>query len=526
MKNSQRSLLAAVLLALSPAVAAHGPDDTARQVVGKVSFPTSCDPKVQATFERAVAMLHSYWFPEAEKTFNAVLKDDPQCAMAYWGLATNLLGNMLSAPPPPKDLAAGVEMVAKARAAGAKTQRERDWIEAIAAYYTDHDKVAYDKRVGAYTAAFEKMAKAYPDDIEVLSFYALVLQASAPKSDMTYANQRKSGEILEKIVDQHPDHPGAAHYLIHAYDYPPLAEKGLAAARKYAGIAPAAPHARHMPSHIYSMLGYWEDSIASNRSALEVQPDYIHALDFIVYAQMQLGQDKQALATIAEADKQFAERPPTLLGGYTAKAVMPARHALERGDWKAAAALPVMTSTAPQADSLRRFARGIGMARSGDSAGAQGEVEAIKALGEKLQKAGQGYWASRSDEQVYAIAAWNALAAGDKAEARKLMKAAADGEDASVKHVAAENRLYPMRELYADLLLEAGEPKLALAEYEAAIASYPNRFRSLYGAALAANSSGDRAKAAGYLDRAVAISGKADTPRPELARAREVIARQ
>ena len=526
MRNS-RSLLAAVLVALSPAAVAHGPDDTARQgVVGKVAFPVSCDPKVQATFERAVAMLHSYWFSEADKTFNAVLKDDPQCAMAYWGLATNLLGNTLSAPPPLKDLVAGGEMVAKARAAGPKTQKERDWVEAIAAYYTDHDKLALDKRLAAYTAALEKMAKAYPDDIEVLTYYALALQASASRSDMTYANQRKSGEILEKIVDKYPSHPGAAHYLIHAYDYPPLAEKGLAAARKYASIAPAAPHARHMPSHIYSMLGYWEDSIASNKSALEVQPAYIHAIDFIVYAQMQLGQDKQALAMIAEADKQFAARPPTALGGLTAMAVLPARHALERGDWKAAAALPVMTTTAAQADSLRRFARGIGMARSGDTAAAQAEIEAIKALAEKLQKAGQGYWASRSEEQVYAIAAWNALAAGNKAEAEKLMKAAADGEDASVKTVVMENRLYPMRELYSDLLLEAGQPSRALTEYEKAIADYPNRFRSLYGAALAANAAGERAKAAAFLDRAVAISRKSDTPRPEIARARQVIARQ
>jgi tetratricopeptide (TPR) repeat protein len=241
---------------------------------------------------------------------------------------------------------------------------------------------------------------------------------------------------------------------------------------------------------------------------------------------MQLGQDKQALAMIAEADKQFAARPPAALGGFTAMAVLPARHALERGDWKTAAALPVMTSPAAQADSLRRFARGIGMARSGDNAGAQAEIEAIKALGEKLQKGGQGYWASRSEEQVYAIAAWNALAAGNKAEAEKLMKAAADGEDASVKSVAMENRLYPLRELYADLLLEAGQHSRALAEYEKAIAEYPNRFRSLYGAALAANAAGDRARAASYLDRAVAISRKADTPRPEIARARQVIARQ
>jgi tetratricopeptide (TPR) repeat protein len=523
----RRSLaVVAVLLGVSPFVAAHGPEDSVKNLVGNVTFPISCEAKVQSAFETAVAMLHSYWFPEADKAFKAVLKDDPQCAMAYWGLAVNLMGNMLSAPPSMKDANTAQEMVAKARAAGAKTQRERDWIESVAAYYLDHDKVPATKRLGAYSAALERMSAAYPDDIEVATFHALALQGSAPSTDVTYANQRKAGEILEKIVAKYPQHPGAAHYLIHAYDYPPLAEKGLAAARKYASIAPAAPHARHMPSHIYSMLGYWEDSIASNKSALQVQPDYIHAIDFIVYAQMQLGQEKQALEMIAEGDRQYAAKPPGTTGGYTAKAVMAARHAMERGDWKAAAELPVMNSIMAQADSLRRFARGIGMARSGDAAGARAEVEAMKALREKLEKANQGYWAARTDEQMFAVSAWAALADGDKAQAEKLMRAAADGEDGSIKHVALENRLYPLRELYADLLLEAGQPAKALAEYEAAIRSYPNRFRALYGAALAANAAGDRTKAAGYAQRVMAMSGKADGPRPEVQRMRQVVARQ
>jgi tetratricopeptide (TPR) repeat protein len=525
--KSRPFMMLALLALLSLPAYPHATDDTAtRVIVGKVTFPTSCDAKVQPTFEAAVAMLHSYWFPEADKAFNDVLQLDPGCAMAHWGLAVNSLGNTLSAPPPAKDVAAATASIAKARTLGAKTERERDWIEAIAAYYQDHDKFAVDKRLLAYSRALEKMTQRYPDDDEVWTYYALALQASAPKTDMTYSNQRKSGEILERLVVKNPQHPGAAHYLIHAYDYPPLAEKGLAAARAYARIAPAAPHARHMPSHIYSMLGYWEDSIASNRSSLEVQPDYIHAIDFIVYAQMQLGQERQASQMIAEADKQFAKLPPSTLGGFTAMAVLPARHALERGDWKAAASLPVMTSPNPQADSLRRFARGIGMARSRDTAAANAEVEALKALQATLQRSSQTYWAARTEEQVYAIAAWVALASDDKAQAEKLMRAAAEGEDSSVKHVAMENRLYPMRELLADLLLEIGQPAQALAEYEAAVQAYPNRFRSLYGAALAANAAGDRGKAASYLERVVAISQKSDGARPEVARARQVIARQ
>jgi tetratricopeptide (TPR) repeat protein len=291
------------IFALFFAVVLVPPASAQEEKLGKVTFPTSCDPKVQSQFERGVAMLHSYWFIQARKTFEAVLQQDPNCAIAYWGIALDLLGNSLVGPPPLKTLQMAWEALEKARAIGAKTERERDWIEALSAYYRDYDKVALDARLAAYTKAMERMTQRYPDDFEAWTYYALTLQASASKTDKTYSNQLKAAAILEKQLKQNPQHPGVAHYLIHAYDYPPLAEKGLAAARRYAGLAPAASHARHMPSHIYSMVGLWEDSIASNSSALEIQPDYYHASDFAVYAHLQLAQDAKAKAAMEQALK-------------------------------------------------------------------------------------------------------------------------------------------------------------------------------------------------------------------------------
>ena len=382
-----------------------------------MTFPTSCDPKVQAQFERGVAMLHSYWFTEAGKVFDAVAKQDPNCVMAYWGYAVNLLGNSLANPPPAKDAKVAWEALERARAVGAKTQRERDWIEALSAYYRDHDKVSVDDRLLAYTKAMEQMTQRYPDDFEAWAYYALMLQASAPKTDKTYANQLKSAAILEKLYKQNPQHPGVSHYLIHAYDYPPLADKGIEAARRYGGIAPAAPHARHMPSHIYSMVGFWEESIASNRSALQVQKDYYHAVDFMVYAHLQLAQDIKAKALIDEIykagrdDLLLKENLPNL-PSYTALAVIPARYPLERGDWKAAAALAAVPTKRLMADSLIHFTRGLGMARSGDIAGAKSEIEAIQGIQKALLKAKDAYWAARSQEQILAVSAWVAHAEG------------------------------------------------------------------------------------------------------------------
>ena len=497
--------------------------------LGKITFPTSCDPKVQEQFERGVAMLHSYWFTEGGKVFDAVAKQDPNCVMAYWGYAVNLLGNTLSTPPSLKNLQAAWQALERARAIGAKTQRERDWIEALSAYYRDYDKVSVDDRLLAYTKAMEQMTQRYSDDFEAWAYYALTLQASAPKTDKSYANQLKAAGILEKLYKQNPQHPGVSHYLIHAYDYPPLADKGLPAARRYAGIAPAAPHARHMPSHIYSMVGLWEESIASNRSALKVQRDYYHAIDFTVYAHLQLAQDSKAKALI-EGNSAVRRKDLLTLGNYTALAAIPARYALERADWTGAAALPLDSTDRPEFDfithSLTRFARGLGMARSGDLAGAKREIEAIQGLRRALEKSDQSYWADRSEEQIYAVSAWVAHVEGARDQAVKLMRAAADGEDGSVKHVSMENRLYPMRELFADLLLETGEAAPALREFEAALKENPNRYRGLYGAARAAEAAGDRQKAADYFAKLVALSKNADGTRPELARATAFLAKK
>ncbi|WP_199033020.1 hypothetical protein, partial [Ralstonia sp. ASV6] len=328
--------------------------------LGHVAFPTSCSPKVQPLFERGVAMLHSFWFTEAGKTFQSVIDQDPDCAIAYWGLAVNLLGNSLAGTPSMNDAQAASEALAKARSIGAKTQRERDWIAAIGAYYQDYQNVPVATRLQAYADAMQRMTQRYPDDDEVWIYYALALQAAAPVSDRTYANQRKAAAILEKLFAKNPQHPGAAHYLIHAYDYPPLAALGLTAAGKYATIAPAAPHARHMPSHIYTMLGLWPESIQSNLAAIEVQSDYYHAFDFAVYAYLQLAQDAHARALIDKGMANATREPPTLNGNKNSIAAMPARYTLERADWKAAAALPITSNNWPYADSITRFARGLG----------------------------------------------------------------------------------------------------------------------------------------------------------------------
>ena len=482
---------------------------------------------MQAEFERGVAMIHSYWFLIARRTFEGVLREDPNCAMAYWGIALDLLNNSLAVVPPRADADAAWAALEKARAVGAKTQRERDWIEALSAYFRDHDKLPVNVRLAAYNNAMEQLAQRYTDDYEAQAFYALTLQASASPSDTTYANQLKSVAILEKLYDQNPQHPGVTHFIIHAYDYHPLAEKGIPAARRYATIAPAVPHARHMPSHIYSMVGLWEELIASNASALAIQPDYYHAADFSVYAHLQLAQDAKAKAlmekSIATADR--GDRPVTFVN-FTAKNAMSARYVLERADWAGAAALPFASSQYPQPDSLIRFTRGLGMARTGDVAGAKAEIEAIKALRAALEKSNQSYWADRSEEQMLAISAWVALKEGAPDQALRFMRAAADGEDGSVKHVAMENRLYPLRELSAELLLEMGQPAAALSEFEAALNQTPNRYRAFLGIARAANAAGDRQKASEYYGKLVDLAKNADTERQDIREAKNFLAQR
>jgi tetratricopeptide (TPR) repeat protein len=517
-------MLIAGLVAAALSGSAFGQQD---ERLGRLSFPTSCDPKVQAEFERGVAMIHSYWFTIARRTFEGILQQDPDCAMAHWGIALDLLGNTLATTPTRAEADAAWAALEKARTIGAKTERERDWIEALSAYYRDHDKTPANARLAAYKTAMERMVQRYPADYEAQVFYALALQAAASHADTAYTDQLKSAAILEKLYDQNPQHPGVTHFLIHAYDFAPIADKGIPAARRYAGIAPAVPHARHMPSHIYSMVGMWEDSVKSNASSLEIQPDYYHAADFSVYAHLQLGQDAKAKAltekSLATADR--GDRPINFVN-FTAKSAMPARYVLERADWAGAAALALKPSQYPQADSLTHFARGLGMARTGDLAAAKTEIEAIKALRAALEKANQSYWADRSEEQILAISAWIALKEGDRDQALKLMRAAAAGEDGSVKHVAMENRLYPFRELLGELLLELGQSAAALSEFETALKQTPNRYRAFLGIARAADKAGDRQKASDYYGKLVALAQNADTDRAETQEARAFLGKQ
>jgi tetratricopeptide (TPR) repeat protein len=527
-KESNMSLTR-LLFAAGVATAALASSAVAQQddKLGKVNFATSCDPKVQAEFDRGVAMLHSYWFIIARRTFDGVLQQDPTCAIGHWGVAMDYLGNTLATTPTREEAQRAWDALEKARAAGPKTQRERDWIEALSAYFRDHEKTPVDIRLTAYNAAMEQMAARYPDDFEVQAYYALTLQASAKKSDLTYANQLKSAAILEKLFAQNPQHPGVTHYLIHTYDFAPLADRGVASARRYAGIAPAVPHARHMPSHIYSMVGLWDESIASNVSALEIQPDYYHAADFSVYAHLQLAQDAKAVAltqrSLATADR--GDRPINFVN-FTAKAAMPARYVLERADWAGAAALPMVATQYPMADSLIRFTRGLGMARTGNIAGAKDEIEAMKVLRTTLQRADQSYWADRTEEQMLAVSAWILLKEGARDQAMRFMRTAADNEDSSVKHVAMENRLYPFRELLGELLLEAGQPAAALKEFETALKQTPNRFRAFSGAARAAEASGDRQKASDYFGKLADLAKNADTERAEIREAKAFLAKR
>jgi tetratricopeptide (TPR) repeat protein len=523
-KQARRILFVAGLVTAAITGSAFGQQQEER--LGNLSFPTSCDPKVQAEFERGVAMIHSYWFLIARRTFEGVLQQDPNCAIAYWGIAMDQLGNSLVGPPPRAQADTAWAALEKALEIGVKTERERGWIDALRAYFRDHDKVNVDIRLRAYNKAMEQMAARYPDDYEVQVVYALTLQASASKTDLTYANQLQSVAILEKLFEQNPQHPGVSHFIIHAYDFAPLADRGIAAAKRYASIAPAVPHARHMPSHIYSMVGMWEESVASNASALEIQPDYYHAADFSVYAHLQLAQDVKAktlieksLATPVRGDR------PSGFGNFVAKALMETRYLLDRGDWVGAAAMPMNVTGAPMADSLYRFTRGVGMARTGNVGGAKAEIEAMKALRTALQRADQSYWADRTEEQMLAISAWVAVKEGARDQAVRFMRAAADGEDGSLKNVIMENRLYPLREMLAELLLEVGQPAAALKEYETALRQTPNRYRAFWGAARASDAGGNRAQASEYFGKLVNLAKNADTERPEVREAKAFLAR-
>jgi len=494
------------------------------QRLGKVHFATSCKPQAQELFDRAMLYQHSFWYSASRRTFEEVLKEDPQCAIAYWGIALSYLYNP-HAPPPSGSLPLGLEAVKKGQALGAKTQRERDYIDAIAAMYIDHDKVDHRARVQRYLAAEEQVAARYADDDEAQIAYAITLNVAASPADKTYANQLKGAALLEPIFKRQPEHPGVAHYLIHLYDYPALAQKGLEAATRYAKIAAAAPHAQHMPSHIFTRVGYWKESIASNKESARVakedgeQHDQAHAMDYLVYAYLQLAQDKEARAVVDELTKlEFRiERFP----GPYAVAASQARYAFERGDWKSAAALQVQPTKFLYADAIIYFARAVGAARSGNPTAAQVDIAKLVELRDKLKEAKDVYWSNIVDIQQQAATAWVLYAEGKYDEALNAMSAAAEAEDKTDKHPVTPGPLAPARELYGAMLLNRGMAKEALAAYEAVLKKEPNRLAAYVGGSKSAKASGDQAKAGDYAAQIARLTADADVSRTELIEIRE-----
>jgi len=528
-------LIAAVLL---PASAARSQvTGAAGDQIGQVNFQTSCTPAAQAHFTRGVAMLHSFWLDAAIKEFEEAGRVDPTCGIAGWGVAMAWMGNPLAAPPSARGLKEGGFAVEKAKTIGSKTQRERDWVAAIEHIYKDADKVDHRTRALAYERAMEQISARYPDDREAAVFYALALNMTLNPADKTYANQLKAAGILEKVFAEQPNHPGVAHYLIHSYDFPPIAGKGLTAAKRYASIAPAAPHAQHMPSHIFTRVGAWQDSIDSNRASARAAQDALrdntiglrsyetlHAYDYMMYAFMQLAKDREAKVLM---DEVLATRKLNVdhFAGAFALAAIPARYTLERGRWAEAAELTLTPSDLawdkfPQAESITWFGRGIGAARSGNVADARKSLARIEALRDKLTAAKNTYWASQSEIQRLAVAGWIARAEGKNEEAVALMRQAADREDATEKHPVTPGALFPAREMLANLLLDLGQAGPALAEFERSQKNDPNRFRGLAGAGRAAELAGNRDKARDFYTKLTALGATADTERPELAQAK------
>ena len=495
--------------------------------IGQVRFPISCAPAVQKPFERAVALLHSFWYLEAAKAFTHVTQTDPDCAIAYWGLAMTNWTQIWS-PPQPAGLKRGWDAVEKAKAAQAKTPREQDFVAAAEAFFKDADRVDHRTRAAAYGRAMEQMAQRYPQDREVMAFYALSLQATADPKDKTYANLKRSAEIAEKIFDVEPDHPGAAHYIIHGYDYPPLAHLALPAARRYAQFAPSVPHALHMPSHIYVLLGRWPETIKGNIAAAAAEKqrgnpdDHMHALDYLVYAYLQQAQDVEAKKVVDEARAIVADMVARVYDSgrptaHFAMAAIEARWAMERGKWADAAAIDPRPNRFPHTEAMIYFARAIGAARTGNAVRARADVDKLAALKDAMK---DPYWAEQIEIQRRAAAAWTARAEGKASEGFALMRSAVELEASTEKHNITPGPIATARELLGDMLVEAGLAPAALEAYEVSLGVAPNRFKALYGVAKASERTGDRAKAKAYYAKLLDTAKAADTQRPELAEAK------
>ena len=535
-------------LALSRGVlAADAPALGDLSKVGTVNFPNSCSEKARPEFLRGVALLHSFFYEEARRVFTSVAAMDPDCAVAYWGVAMTWY-HPIWAPPTDEDLKAGLDAVAKAESAKAGTERERDYIAAVAAFYraakdngtgpvgqSCHGPTDYGSRRSAFTEAMERLHAKYPGDVEAAAFYALSLINASPRKD-ELAIQLKAAAILEALWKENPNHPGVVHYLIHAYDYPTLAPKGLPAADYYAGIAPWVPHALHMPSHIYTRLGTWQKSIDANIASAAAARDYarkyhpgaanyqeLHALDYLAYGYLQTAQDAKAREVaehLASLTKSFPEVDFAV--AYAAGAI-PARLALERQAWQEAASLPPanarFVAKFPFDAAHVEFAHALGRVHTGDLDGARAALDRIRELGDASTGPGFAYFRRQLELQRLAVLGWIAKAEGRNDEAMALLRYAADEEDALGKHPVSPGAIVPVRELLGDLYLELNRPTDALAAFEQSLQLNPERYRGIAGAARAAEFAGKHDIARGYYQKLLALAKNGDGRRPEVAQA-------
>ena len=535
------ALLASASASFAQEHDAHQHDSSER--VGTVDFPVSCNAEAQARFNRAVAWLHSFEYQSAERTFGEAAAADPGCAMAQWGIAMSQY-HPLWAPPTPQELERGSQAIARARALGAAGALEREFIEALQVFYEGAPQIDHRTRVLAYEAAMERLHASHGSAREAAVFYALALIAAGTlDDDAQFGRERRAAALLDQALASAPDHPGVAHYLIHGYDYPPLANLALNAARRYADIAPASAHAQHMPSHIFTRLGLWDEAIRSNRAAEAAAiahaqriamtgawDQQLHAMDYLAYAYLQSGRDREAAQVLEALQSVGRADPPSPTAAYSLSAV-PARLALERRQWREAAALTLPASSRQAlpwdrfrwAEAAIHFARAVGAARSGDAALARQEVASLESIRDGLNPApGEYDWRRQVDIQRQIAAAWLDFAEGHRDSAVTAMRAAADLDDATEKHPVTPGSILPAREQLGELLLELGRPAEARLEFEAALTRTPNRFASLYGAARAARLAGDPAAAQAHYRQLLEIAG--DGERPELREARAELA--
>ena len=537
MRTTVAGLVATIAaLALGPAAGAQESETHQHHIgrLGQVRFPVSCTAEARRRFEHAMAVLHSFWWEEGERAFGAVTQADSNCAMAYWGLALNAWGNPFAGGPTGAGLTRGVEAAERAASHPAPTRREQGFIAATTTLYRDAAATPNAARLQAYADTMARLYQELPEDTEVAIYYALALVTTAPRTDTTMAQQKRAAAILGPPFAKYPDHPGLAHYMIHATDSPRLARLGLDAARRYARIAPVAPHAQHMPSHIFVRLGLWDETIASNRRSYEAgatyakasglpggTPEELHALDYAVYAYLQLGQDSAARAAVTTGQGVvIAPGKDNLVSGYN-RTSMAARIALERGDWPAAAAFPAPAPTETGVPAvLRRFTRALGATRSGRPDAARAEVSALDAIAADLAGQQEPYWARVAGIKRDAADVWVRFGLGDTTAALALARAAADTEEVTDKHPVTPAELLPARELQADMLLAAGRYVEAGEAYRATLAREPGRARSLFGLARAAELAGERAAARVAYSDFLRLMSRSDGDRPELATAR------